>query len=215
MMTWDAATDVLAKTEPPTNYSLAVMQKVDVATVVRALGGWYPDIVVGAESCHLTEEFYLSQTALIDASEERSILPIVARFHDEIVGMITYEKNVDARTITCRMGAVAPEHRGTGLAMFGPILLEKIGAAIGAELALYYATLKTKDQQVLAERMRYQLVGIVPAFDRDMVQPGEIKRVYEALYAKVLISSDGVVKPPLSALSFRTRKVWNAIFGEA
>ncbi len=62
--------------------------------------------------------------------------------------------------------------------------------------------------------MRYQLVGIVPAFDRDMIRPGEIKRVYEALYAKVLISSESVVTPPEGALSFKTRKVWNALFAE-
>lgn len=213
-MNWSAAMSVLQKTEPPANYALEVMRSADVSTVVGSLSDWYPDIVVGAESCHLTEEFYHSQTALMDAVGERAILPIVARFHDEIVGMITYEKNVDARTITCRMGVVAPAHRGTGLALFGPILLEKIGTAIGAELALYYATLKTKDQQVLAERMRFQLVGIVPAFDRDMISPGEIKRVYEALYAKVLIPSEGVVKPPEGALSFKTRKVWHALFGE-
>ncbi len=142
MMNWCAATSVLKGTEPPANYAVMVMRSEDVSTVVSSLRDWYPDIVVRAESCHLTEAFYHSKTALMDAPGDRAILPIVARFHDEIVGMITYEKNVDARTITCRMGAVSPAHRGTGLALLGPMLLEKIGTAIGAELALYFATLR-------------------------------------------------------------------------
>ena len=51
--------------------------------------------------------------------------------------MITFEKNALSRTITCRLGAVDPQHRGT-LGLLGAMLLEKVGRAIGAELAYYF-----------------------------------------------------------------------------
>ena len=212
-MNWSKALDVLKETKTANGYELMQMQRDDVPETVAKLREWYPDIVVGAESGHLTPEFYLEQTTLVGIEPERSIFPIVARHKDGIVAMITFERNPLSRTITCRMGAVAPEHRGSGLALLGPLLLEKIGRAIGAELAYYYATLKTPHQQVLAERMRYTLVGIVPAIDRDMIQPGETKRVHEAIYAKVLVGNDAIVIPPDDALTFRTKAVWAALFG--
>jgi hypothetical protein len=161
----------------------------------------------------LTPEFYFEETTLADAEDERPIFPIVAKQGDGVVAMITFERNPASKTITCRVGAVAPAHRGSGLALLGPLLLEKIGRAIGAELAYYYATLKTPHQQVLAERMRYELVGIVPAFDRSMVRPGEVKRVYEALYAKVLVGAEAISVPSEDGLTIRTKAVWETLFG--
>jgi hypothetical protein len=92
-------------------------------------------------------------------------------------------------------------------------LLERIGRAIGAELVYYFATLKSAHQQVLAERFRYKLVGIVPAMDRSVTGPGEIKRVYEAIYAKVLVDEGQIAAPPADALTVRTRAVWDVLFG--
>jgi len=169
-MNWSRAVDVLRETKTASGYELMQMHRNDVPETVAHLRKWYPDIVVGAESGHLTPEFYYEQTTLAGEESERSIFPIVAKHEGAVVAMITFERNALSKTITGRMGAVAPAERGSGLALLGPLLLEKIGRAIGAELAYYYATLKTPHQQVLAERMRYELVGIVPAFDRDMVR---------------------------------------------
>ena len=99
--------------------------------------------------------------------------------------------------------------------MFGPLLLERIGRAIGAELAYYFATLKTRHQQVLAERSGYTLVGIVPAYDRDMVSAGKIKRVYEAIYAKVLCERSELFEPDVDSFTARTRAVWHSLFGSS
>jgi hypothetical protein len=68
---------------------------------------------------------------------------------------------------------------------------------------------------VLAERARYQLVGIVPAVDRNFAPDLTVKRVYEALYAKVLVARDDVEKPPTEAMTARTLAVWRALFGGA
>lgn len=212
-MRWDTASGVLAETALTDGYEIAQMSRDDVPQVTARLRTWYPDIEVGAESCHLRDDFYLGQTALEGGSSEPLILPLVVKHDGQLVGMITYERNVDSRTITSRMGALAADHRGSGLALLGPILLEKLGRAMGAELAYYFATLKTKDQQVLAERLRFMLVGIVPAFDRDMVRPGAVMRVHEAIYAKVLVGDDSLVFPRPEAMTRRTKAVWLALFG--
>jgi hypothetical protein len=212
-MNWSNVPEVLADTKPPTGYELARLRREDVPELVAALRLWYPNIVVGAESCHLDAEFYYEETMLADVIEDRAVYPIVAKSGDSTVAMITFEKNNHARTITSRMGAIAPEHRGPGLALLGPMLLEKIGRAIGAELAYYFATLKTPHQQILAERQRYQLVGIVPAYDRDMVRAGEVRRVYEAIYARVLIGAELIELPGPDALTARTRALWATLFG--
>jgi hypothetical protein len=212
-MNWSNVPEVLAATKAPTGYELAQLGREDVPQMAAALRRWYPDIAVGAESCHLDAEFYYEKTMLAEVIEDRAVYPVVAKSGDCTVAMITFEKNNHARTITSRMGAIAPEHRGPGLALLGPILLEKIGRAIGAELAYYFATLKTPHQQILAERLRYQLVGIIPAYDRDMVRPGEVRRVYEAIYARVLVGPELVELPGPGALTARTRALWETLFG--
>jgi hypothetical protein len=212
-MSWSKARDVLEKTKTASGYELAQLARADVPQTTESLRRWFPDIQVGAESCHLSPDFYYDHAALAGGDDERPIFPVVAKAGPDLAAMMTFERNVSSRTITCRVGAVAPEHRGSGLALLGPMLLEKIGRALGDELAFYFATLKTLHQQVLAERMRYQLVGIVPAFDRSMIRAGEVKRVYEAMYAKVLVSEEAIAPPPDEALTVRTKLVWQALFG--
>ena len=213
-MDWSSAADVLAKTKLPEGYELGQMCRNDISEVTTKLRAWYPDVVVGMESPHLEPEFYLTQTMLADQSADCSLFPIVAKHvRDGIVAIITYEKNTLARTITSRLGVVAPEHRHTGLGLLGPILLEELGRALGAELAYYFATLKSRHQQVIAERRGFGLVGIVPGHDRDMLDHGEVKRVYEALYAKLLVADEQVHVPAPAVLTPRTQAVWQALFG--
>ncbi|HKU44728.1 MAG TPA: hypothetical protein VJR89_41495 [Polyangiales bacterium] len=212
-MDWRPAHEVLAKTKVPEGYRLEQMTREDVPIAASRIRQWYPDIVVGMESPHLSEAFWLEHTLLAGETEDRALFPIVARHaQDGVVAVITYEKNSLARSITSRLGVLAAEHRHTGLGLLGPILLEELGRAIGAELAYYFATLKTKHQQVIAERRGFRLVGIVPGYDRDMINPGETKRVYEALYAKLLVGPEQVFTPPASALTPATQAVWRALF---
>ena len=212
-MDWVSVPAVLESARIPAGYRIEQLHGNDVDQVISRLGAWYPDICAGAESCHLTPSFYFEHTSLRGTEGDRPILPIVAKKDERVVALITFEKNPLALTLTCRLGAIDPDHRGTGLVLLGPLLLEKVGRAVGAELAYYFATLKSAHQQVLAERLRYRLVGIVPAFDRDMVSPGSVKRVYEAIYAKVLVDDDAVLVPEPSVLTARTRAVWNVLFG--
>ena len=47
------------------------------------------------------------------------------------------------------------------------------------------ATLKAPYIQIALERAGYQLLGFVPGYDREVVASGDVKRVFEAVYAKV------------------------------
>lgn len=212
-MEWTRAESAWTALELPAGYRIEQLGTNDVQPLTARLRAWYPDIVVGMESPHLDPEFYAEHTSLRGAPE-RPLLPLVLKHQqDGIVGAVTYEKNPLSRAVFGRLGALAPEHRGA-LGLLGPLLLERVGRALGAELVHYYATLKTRHQQVIAERAGFALVGIMPAHDRDMVSPGNPKRVYEALYAKVLVDPEQVLLPDREALSRRTRKVFETLFGD-
>jgi hypothetical protein len=210
-MDWSLAVAALKETKAPSGYELGRLRRDDVVGLIEQLPGWYPDLTVSSEACHLTPEFYYQQTALHDIETDRPILPVVALYEKAIVGLITFEKDASA-TLMCRVGVLAPAHRRAVLATLGPILLERFGRAMGAELIYYFATLQSAHQQVLAERFRYALVGIVPAMDRSLDDAGRVQRVYEAIYAKVLIGEDQIALPPPDALTIRTRAVWDALF---
>lgn len=212
-MDWSNAKVALEQTKPPTGYELHLLKASDVPGLVDDLRVWYPDLQVSSESMHLSPDFYYGETALQGVADDRPILPVVASQGDRLVGLITFEKD-PSRTMTCRIGVIAPAHRGAALASLGPMLLERLGRAIGAELVYYFATLTSAHQQVLAERFRYQLVGIVPALDRSIIPPGKIKRVYEAIYAKVLVGDESIAAPPDGALTLRTRALWAVLFGQ-
>jgi hypothetical protein len=215
LMQWGAALEQLSRVNMPDGYRIRQMARSDVEVVTAKLRGWYPDIVVGAESPHLEAEFYYTQCALDGEPLERTLLPLVIDHRAEaVIAVITYERDVLGRSITSRLGVLAPEHRHLALALLGPMLLEQFGRAMGAELAHYFATLKSRHQQVIAERRGFQLVGIMPGNDRVMVEAGEVKRVYEALYAKLLVEPAAIHVPARDALTAQTRALWTSLFGE-
>jgi hypothetical protein len=210
-MEWFPARAALKQTKAPRGYELGLLRRGDVLRVIEQLPEWYPDLAVSSEASHLVPDFYYEQSMLAEIDEDRAILPVVALHDQAIVGLITFEKDA-SRTLRCRIGVIAPPHRGAPLATLGPLLLERLGRAMGAELVYYFATLKSAHQQVLAERFRYELVGIVPAMDRNIDPFGQVKRVYEAIYAKVLVAEDQIALPPPDALTLRTRAVWDVLF---
>jgi hypothetical protein len=211
-MNWVAL--ISLKVPLPAGYRLTVLRRDEVAALVAKLRAWYPDIVVGAESGHLRPEFYEAHCAFEgDESADKNLLAVLGKRGDDVAALVTFERDVEARTLTSRMGAVASEHRGSGIAQVGPLLLEAMGRAMGAGLAYYFVTLKSPHQQVLAERCGFQLVGIVPGFDRDMVTAGTVRRVYEGLYAKLLVGSEEVMLPPEGALTPKTQALWSFLFG--
>lgn len=210
-MNWPDAQTLFSKVALPSEYALAYLVSDDVPSVSSMIAQWYPDIEVGMESVHLKPEFYQNEVQLGGA--ERDVLGIVVRHRrDGIIALLTLVRNREARSLSTRIGVLHPEHRVGALALMGPLLLERCARLMNAGVAHYFATLKSKHQQVIAERRGFSLVGIVPAHDLDMVRQGEARRVYEALYAKVLVETHAVEIPSASHLTTRTRRVFEELF---
>jgi hypothetical protein len=83
---------------------------------------------------------------------------------------------------------------------------------MGMELIYGLITLKVSNMQMAMERAGFQIIGIVPASDRLMVAPGVIKRVYEAIYAKVLAADADVLRPQPQNLTPRTKALFDFLF---
>ena len=211
--TWPTLAELNCSITCPAGLTLEWLTNSDIETLVGNLRQWYPDIVIGSESCHLTANFYRTECALgPEPNANRDVLPLVLKRDGCIVWFITLEKELGGKTITARMGAIDPRERGAGLAMLGPQILEACARLGGFGLAYYFATLKIPHQQVCAERSGFSLVGIIPAFDLDMVRPGEPRRVFEALYAKVLVGSEQIEIPSMKNLTPKTKELYEMLF---
>lgn len=215
MNEWPPFQSILADLPVPTGYQLAQIGAEDVREVIALMERWYPDVTVGAESCHLREGFYLEKVQLREVSERRSVYGIIIKRGNEIVGLGTFERDDDAKFIFGHLGAIAPEHRGGGLASTCTEAFERMARAIGAELMIWTATLKHPYSQRMAEAAGYELAGIIPGFDRDMIEPGLVKRVYEAVYVKLLVPEAALQKPSRQAMTPKVRELFDHLFTPA
>jgi hypothetical protein len=93
-------------------------------------------------------------------------------------------------------------------------LAEAAGRAMGVGLIYGMATLKIPYMQQALERMGWKLIGITP-YDREMVAPGVVKRVFEAVYAKVLDRDEDLLRPDPQNLTPATRALFDALFPAA
>lgn len=117
---------------------------------------------------------------------------------------------VDARESS--LGAVAPAHRGAHLARAGLGFSEHLARALGMGFVFGMATLKTPYAQRAFEAAGWRLIGIAPGYDRSLVAPGEIRRIYEGIYAKLLASDAALLYPLRANLTAQTRALFDLIF---
>jgi hypothetical protein len=89
---------------------------------------------------------------------------------------------------------------------------EALGRAMGAAFIYAMATLKIPQAQRVLESARYRLLGFLPGYDREEVSPGVVKRVYEAVYAKLLVPEDAVLRPDPRNLTPRSRSLHALLF---
>jgi hypothetical protein len=183
-----------------------------VPGLIAALKSWYPDVVVGEESCHLRPEFWLEEVQLLDARGDRGVFGIVTRKDRELASFCTFEKNPDSKAIRGRLGAVSPDHRGAKLGSLPLQVVEALGRAMGAELLMTFITLKHPYALRAVESAGYRIAGIVPGFDRDQVAPGTIKRVFEALYVKLLVPEEALLEPSLENMTPTARELFCHLF---
>lgn len=211
-MKWKPFADISENIKAPAGYTIRQLRASEVETVVEKLVKWYPGIVVGGESSHLDPDFYYKNAFFEEGDACRLFMPLVALSGDEPVGLLTLFKNSLSKDIYSRMGAIAQEHRGRKLSYLGPLIIESMGKAIGAGLAYYHATLLSPHQQIIAEKSGFQLAGIMPGNDLEMVAPNMARRVFEAIYAKVLVPDSELYLPTADCLTEKTKTLWGILF---
>jgi hypothetical protein len=179
--------------------------------LISALETWYPAIAVGNASCHLRPAFYANEVCLED-QYERDFLVVLFMHDSELVGMFSAERNVDSQVLYGRLCAISPRHRGSHLSRHFLLLEEALGRAMGMGMVYGLATLNYPHMQATFERMGWQLVGITPGFDREMIAPGSVKRVYEAVYAKTLVCAGELLRPRAKDLTPTVKALFDLLY---
>ena len=158
----------------------------------------------------MRESFYADKVCL-DGETERDFLVILFKHDDEMVGMFSVERDPDSEVLYGRICAISHRHRGSHLSRSVPLLEEALGRAMGMGMVYGLATLKYPHMQATFERMGWQLIGITPGFDREVIAPGVVKRVYEAIYAKVLVPSE-LLRPRAQDLTPAAKALFDLLY---
>jgi hypothetical protein len=210
-MSWPSVDDITKRAPLPTGYHYEYLRREQVPMLISALEIWYPAIAVGNASCHLRSEFYASRVCL-DNELQRDFLVVLFMRNSELVGMFSAERDTDSRVLYGRICAISPKHRGSHLSRNALLLEEALGRAMGMGMVYGLATLKYPHMQTTFERMGWQLVGITPGFDQEVIAPGDVKRVYEAIYAKVLVSAEELLRPRAEDLTPAVNALFDLLY---
>jgi hypothetical protein len=212
-MTWAVIDELLNKLPIPYGYRIEQLKRSEIPELISYFKDWFPDVTVGAESCYQREDFY-SREVFVEGGPEKDVIVFLIKKDQELVAMFSMQRSEDTLTLYGRIGAVAPRYRGEKLAYIAPALLEAMGRAMDMEVIYALAEFTIPNMQMVLERAGFQIVGIVPASDRLMVAPGVIKRVYEAIYVKVLAADADVLRPPSQGMTPRTKALYDFLFTE-
>lgn len=212
-MNWPQIDDMSAKVPLPHGYRFEQLKRSEIPLLTNSLRDWYPDITVGSASCYLREDFY-ARAVFLAGEPEMDVIVVLVKSGQELAAMFSCERDRDTLALYGRLGAVAPKHRGARLGPTGLVLLEFVGRAMGMGIAYGMATLKHPHMQRALEELGFQPIGVTPGYDRDLVAPGVVKRVYEAVYAKVLVPDEELLLPQARDLTPKTRALFDALFPE-
>ena len=91
---------------------------------------------------------------------------------------------------------------------------ENISRSMGAQFQYSLATLTTPHLQWALEHAGYRLLGFFLGYGREETAPGVVKRVYEAVYAKLLVSEDEVHPPDPKNMTPKTKALFDLLFPE-
>jgi hypothetical protein len=195
-------------------YRFAMPERHKVRAIIALIGRWFPAISVGSASGYLDPSFY-ERHVWFAGGPPRNVVVVTLRHGSERVGVFSFDCDRQALSIHARIGVATPEHRGANLAQAGMAFSEAAGRRMGMGMVYGMATLKEPHAQRAFERAGWQLVGIAPGLDRELVEPGVVKRVYEALYAKALVANDDMLSPHPHNMTQRTREVFGLLFRDA
>ena len=147
-----------------------------------------------------------------DDARARDVIVHLLKQGDELAGVHTCEFDRDSLSVYAGIAVATPRHRGANLAQAGIWFSETIGRRLGMGLAYGMATLKAPHAQRAFERAGWRLVGMAPGYDRELVAPGVVKRVYEAVYAKVLVADADLLRPQRRNMTPGTRAFFERVF---
>jgi GNAT superfamily N-acetyltransferase len=197
----------------PEGYCFTELDRAMIPALIGAIKVWHPAISTGVASCYLREDFY-HRRVVLDGDTDRDIMAVPFTFDGQLAGMWSFEREIDSLAIYGRLIVVAPEHRGARLAAAAVKGTEDLGRAMGAAFLYAMATLKIPQAQRALESAGYRLLGFFPGYDREEVAPGVVKRVYEAVYAKLLVPEEEVLRPDPRNLTPRSRALYALLFSD-
>ena len=197
----------------PAGYHFEHVGRAHVAQLIAALTAWHPSISVGVASCYLREDFYRDRVCL-DGNVDKDVWVTRIVFDEEMVGVWSFEREIDSLAIYGRLLVVAPAHRGAGLSVHTLTGAENVGRAMGAAFIYGLATLQHIYAQRALEHAGYRLLGFFPGYDRQEIAPGVVKRVYQAAYAKLLVSENEVQWPDPKNMTPTANALYGLLFSD-
>lgn len=210
-MNWLPWNEVLGLVNLPRGFALQALRAEHVALVVAALQRWYPDITFGVNSCFLREDFYRERVCL-DGAIDKDVIVTTVWHGDELVGVWAGERETDSLALWGRVVVIAPQHAGTGLTPRINAGMEEAGRRMGAAFIYALVTLKHPYMQRALEQAGYRLLGFFPGYDRELIAPGVVKRVYQAVYAKLLAPENKVLRPDPDNMTPAARSLYALLF---
>jgi hypothetical protein len=94
-MNWPTADMMAIVCQPGSGYRYEVMRKETVPELIAALGAWEPNWRVGAASVYLRNSKYDS-CVFLEGGPEQNVFAMLIRRRDELAGMLSRERVVDA-----------------------------------------------------------------------------------------------------------------------
>ena len=211
-MQWPTVDQISAMATLPPGFRFEFLKREDVPELIENIARWHPDIAIGGGSCYLREKFY-DEEVQFEGGPDRRVLVALFRRGDEMAGMWSWEKRPETLTLYARLIVISPAYRSAKLGSAVMPLAELAGRAMGAEFFFGFATLKIPHMQVALEGVGWQLIGFTSGYDQEQVAPGVVKRVFEAVYCKVLVPEEELVRPDPRNLTPKTLALYHAIFG--
>jgi GNAT superfamily N-acetyltransferase len=210
-MNWLPWSEALSLIKLPTDYSVRTMRSEHIAAFTAAVAQWYPDATYGVNSVFLREDFYRDRVCL-DGAVDKDVIALTVWHGDELVGLWAGEREVDSLALWGRLVVIAPDHAGMGLARRTIEGMEEAGRRMGAAFIYAMVTLKHRYMQQVFEQGGYRLIGFFPGYDRELVAPGVVKRVYQAVYAKLLAPNNKVLRPDPKNMTPAARELYELLF---
>jgi len=209
---WNGIERTIARVPLARTYRFELLRSCEIPAVVAAVKAWFPEISVGSASCYLREDFFRDEVYLQGGETEKNVLVVLIKKGHAVAGLFSCERDCNTLSLYARLGVISPRHWGQRLARAFPLVAEAIGRAIGMGMIYGMATLKVPHVQRVFETLGWQLIGIAPGYDREMVASGVVKRVYEAMYAKVLVAETRLLRPSAQNLTSKTRAFFRRLF---